>query len=444
MAVIFGKKSELFKGNGDNMKLIVRKSRLKGAVAIPGSKSHTIRAVAIASLADGKSNIKSPLDSNDTQSAVHCYRTFGAEIDTSNPNLWKVAGTGGKITAPAGPVDVGNSGTTLNIAMGSASLAAAGQTITLTGDEQTCSRPVGPLLNSLGDLGAKCVSVKNNGKAPVQITGRLTGGKTSIACSTSQYLSSLLLCAPLAAKDTEINVTLLNEPGYVQMTLDWLDKQDIKYENEQMHRFKVFGGQGYKKFRYVIPADFSSATFFLCAAAILADEVTLLGLDFLDSQPDKAVVDYLKAMGADIEVEPDSITVRASNLKGVEIDMNKTPDALPAMAVTAVFAEGTTRLVNVPQARQKETDRIKCMAEELKKMAVKVEELPDGLVIHHSKPKAVNMHGHGDHRIVMAMSLAGMAVDGQCEIDTAEAMSVTFPNFVELMKGIGADIELKK
>lgn len=426
------------------MKLIVRKSRLKGSVAIPGSKSHTIRAVAIASLADGKSDIRSPLDSNDTQSAIHCYRAFGAEIDTSNPNLWKVAGIGGKITAPAEPVDVGNSGTTLNIAMGSASLAAAGETITLTGDEQTSSRPVGPLLNSLCDLGAKSVSLKNNGKAPVQITGRLTGGKTSIACSTSQYLSSLLLSAPLAAKDTEINVTLLNEPGYVQMTLDWLDKQGIRYENEQMRRFKVFGGQGYKKFRSVIPADFSSATFFLCAAAILADEVTLLGLDFLDSQPDKAVVDYLKAMGADIEVGPDSITVRASSLKGVEIDMNKTPDALPAMAVTAAFAEGTTRLVNVPQARQKETDRIKCMADELKKMAVKVEELPDGLVIHHSKPKAANVHGHGDHRIVMAMSLAGMAVDGQCEIDTAEAMSVTFPNFVELMRSIGANMEVKK
>ena len=184
------------------MKLIVRKSRLKGSVAIPGSKSHTIRAVAIASLADGKSDIRSPLDSNDTQSAIHCYRAFGAEIDTSNPNLWKVAGIGGKITAPAEPVDVGNSGTTLNIAMGSASLAAAGETITLTGDEQTSSRPVGPLLNSLCDLGAKSVSLKNNGKAPVQITGRLTGGKTSIACSTSQYLSSLLLSAPLAAKDT--------------------------------------------------------------------------------------------------------------------------------------------------------------------------------------------------------------------------------------------------
>ena len=426
------------------MKLIVRKSRLKGSVAIPGSKSHTIRAVAIASLADGKSDIRSPLDSNDTQSAVHCYRAFGAEIDTSNPTLWKVAGIGGKIAAPAEPVDVGNSGTTLNIAMGSASLAASGQTITLTGDEQTCSRPVDPLLNSLCDLGAKSVSIKNNGKAPVEITGRLTGGKTFIACSTSQYLSSLLLCAPLAAKDTEINVTLLNEPGYVRMTLDWLDKQGIRYENDQMRRFKVFGGQGYKKFLSVIPADFSSATFFLCAAAILADEVTLLGLDFLDSQPDKAVVDYLKAMGADIEVGPDSITVRASSLKGVEIDMNKTPDALPAMAVTAAFAEGTTRLVNVPQARQKETDRIKCMADELKKMAVKVEELPDGLVIHHSKPKAANVHGHGDHRIVMAMSLAGMAVDGQCEIDTAEAMSVTFPNFVELMRSIGANIEVKK
>lgn len=424
------------------MKLIVRKSRLKGTVAIPGSKSHTIRAVAIASLAGGQSLIHAPLDSSDTQAAVACYRALGAVIDPSNPKLWKVTGTNGKVTPPKEIIDVGNSGTTLRIAMGSAALAPSGQTTTFTGDEQIQTRPVEPLIDSLNDLGAKCASLKNNGKVPVEIAGKLAGGKTAIAAYTSQYLSSLLLCVPLASEDTRIDVTMLNEPGYVQMTLDWLDKQQIEYENQQMRQFIIRGNQSYRAFEDSVAADFSSATFFLCAAALIADEVTLLGLDFSDSQPDKAVVDYLKAMGADIRIEPDSVTVKASPLKGTEIDMNKTPDALPAMAVTAAFAEGTTRLLNVAQARSKETDRIKCMAEELKKMDVDVEELPDGLIIRGGKPSPAELHGWADHRIVMALSLAGLKIDGECSIDTAEAINVTFPGYVELMRSVGANIEL--
>jgi len=426
---------------------------------MPASKSHTIRAVAIASLAAGQSLIRRPLDSADTQSAVTAYSALGAAIDTSEPTLWKVNGTGGQIKTPKEVVDVGNSGTTLNIAIGSAALAQKGKTITFTGDKQTQSRPVGPLLNSLNQLGANCISVNNNGKAPVKITGRIKGGKTAIAASTSQYLSSLLLCTPLASGESEIDVTLLNEPGYVQMTLDWLDKQGIEYENAKMRRFKVKGNQSYKAFDAAIPADFSSATFFLCAAALVGDEVTLLGLDFTDSQPDKAVVDYLRKMGADITIGADSITVKAAPLHGIEIDMNRTPDALPAMAVTAAFAEGETRLLNVPQARAKETDRIKCMAEELKKLAVDVEELPDGLVIRrsllvarrpinksrvtsHERRGTVSLAGRSDHRIVMALALAGLVLDTECIIDTAEAMNVTFPNYVELMKSLGADMEL--
>jgi 3-phosphoshikimate 1-carboxyvinyltransferase len=425
------------------MKLIVRKSRLAGEVTIPASKSHTIRAVTIASLASGQSIIRNPLVSSDTQAAVDCYRALGAQIDTSDSKVWKVVGTGGEIKASEKNIDIGNSGTTLRIAMGSAALVKSGETTTLTGDEQIQSRPVGPLMDALTNLGAKCTSIKNNNKAPVEVTGKLKGGKTTIAASTSQYLSSLLLCTPLAANDSEIEVTLLNEPDYVQMTLDWLDKQGIEYQNENMRLFKIKGRQCYKSFDATIPADFSSATFFLCAAAMCADEVTLFGLDFSDSQPDKAVVDYLKAMGADISIGPSSITVKATPLKGAELDMNKTPDALPAMAVTASFAEGTTRLVNVPQARAKETDRIKCMAEELKKMAIDVEELPAGLIIRQSNPKPAELHGWADHRIVMALSLAGLSLDGQCTIDTAEAMSVTFPDYVELMKSIGANMELK-
>ena len=424
------------------MKLIVEKSRLKGTVAIPGSKSHTIRAVAIASLAGGKSLIRNPLDSSDTRAAVACYRAMGAVIDTSDPKCWKVSGTGGRISTPEEIIDVGNSGTTLRVAMGSAALAATDQRISFTGDEQIQARPVGPLMDSLNDLGARCVSLRNNGKVPVEITGRLSGGKTTIAAATSQYLSSLLLCAPLASADTEIDVSLLNEPGYVQMTLDWLDRQQIEYENEQMRKFSIRGNQSYKAFDSQVPADFSSATFFLCGAALAGDDVTLLGLDFADSQPDKAVVDYLKEMGADINIGDNSVVVRASGLRGAELDMNETPDALPAMAVTATFAEGTTKLLNVPQARNKETDRIACMAQELKKMDVEVEELPDGLIIEGGRPKSAELNGWADHRIVMALSLAGLNLDGQSSIDTAEAVGVTFPDYVELMRSIGANMDV--
>jgi 3-phosphoshikimate 1-carboxyvinyltransferase len=232
------------------MKLIVKKSRLKGTAAMPASKSHTIRAVAIASLAKGESIIRNPLVSNDTEAAVDCYRAFGAEI-TCDSKLWKVTGTGGHIETAEETIDVGNSGTTLRIAMGSAALAQPGQTTTFTGDEQIQSRPVAPLMEALVNLGATCEAINNNGKAPLDITGKITGGKTSIAATTSQYLSSLLLCTPLASGDTEIDVTLLNEPGYVQMTLDWLDKQGIDYENEG---FSKATRPSMRRYRLIFPA----------------------------------------------------------------------------------------------------------------------------------------------------------------------------------------------
>ena len=446
------------------MKLFARKSTLNGTVAIPGSKSHTIRAVAIGALAEGTSLIRAPLASNDTLSAAHCYRQMGATVDTSDAALWKVNGTGARLVTPKEVVDVGNSGTTLRIATGSATLAKTGSTVTFTGDHQTQNRPMAGLVDALNHLGAKVRSLKNNGKAPIEVVAGLVGGKTDLQSPTSQFLTSLLLCTPLAPKDSEINVTLLNEPGYAQMTVDWLDQQGIEYQNKGLTWFKIKGRQRYKAFDRAIPADFSSATFFLCGAALFGGQVLLKGLDFSDSQPDKMVVEYLRAMGANITIEdcgsriadssrgdnPKSeirntqsvVTVHGSSLKGIEIDMNKTPDALPAMSVLATFAEGATRLVNVPQARTKETDRISCMAEELTKMGAKVEELPDGLIVHQSRMSPCPVSGHGDHRIVMALSLAAMAFDEPTTIDTAEAMSVTFPNYVDLMTSLGARMEL--
>ena len=422
------------------MKFIVKKSCTAGSIAIPASKSHTVRAVVIASLAEGTSIIESPLDSRDTQAAVRICRGLGAVIETGGN--WRVEGTGGKIAAPDDVLDVANSGTTLYITMSTAALS-DGYSI-FTGDAQTRSRPAQPLIDSLNDLGAEVFSTRGNGMAPLVVKGKMRGGRTVIECPTSQYLTSLLLNCPLAESDTEIEIIKLYEHPYVEMTLQWLDEQGISYQRDGWRSFKIKGGQKYHSFKKRIPADFSSATFFLCAGAIAGKEVVLEGLDMNDSQGDKAVVDYLKRMGAAITAENNVIRVKKSDLHGCEIDLNATPDALPAMAVTACFAEGETRLVNVPQARLKETDRISVMQKELRKMGAEIEELEDGLVVRHSRLKGALVDGHDDHRVVMALALAGLAAKGTTTVAKAESVDITFPNFVELMQKLGANIQVNE
>jgi len=422
------------------MQLVVRPSRLSGPVEIPGSKSHTIRAVCIAALADGESRIDAPLASADTLAAVDAYRAMGAAIDLEGED-WRVRGFAGQPTAPENVIDVRNSGTTLRLAMGSAALLPAGAAV-FTGDDQIRRRPVGALAKSLTDLGACAQSTRNNGCAPIVVAGRLRGGKTSIEAVTSQFLSSLLINCPLAAETCEIDVPLLNERPYVHITLDWLRRGGITLERDELRHFRIPGGQRYRPFEVRVPADFSSATFFLGAGALGDNDVVLKGLDFNDAQGDKAVVDYLRKMGARIEVTPEGVRVRPAQLAGCELDLNATPDALPMMAVVACFARGKTSLVNVPQARLKETDRIAVMHQELAKMGAKTTELADGLVVEESKLHAARDDGHYDHRVVMALAVAASAIPGETRIGTAEAVAVTFPTFVECMTRLGGDLQL--
>lgn len=424
------------------MTLTAHPSRLAGSVAIPGSKSHTIRAVAIASLADGESRLREPLDSLDAKSAVATYRALGAAIDTRDPRQWIVRGFGGRPRLPADVVDVGNSGTTLRIALGTAALMpeSLGDAV-FTGDEQIRRRPVGPLLDALRSLGARAVSLQHNGCAPASVGGPLRGGHAAIDATNSQYLTSLLINCPLGEGSSVIEVTKLGERPYVEITLAWLDRQGIRYENHDFRQFVVPGGQAYRSFDAAIPADWSSATFFLVAGAIADAEVTLAGLDPNDTQGDRHVVDYLRAMGARIDVNATGVRVRRAALRGVEIDMNATPDALPALAVAACFAEGTTTLRNVEEARRKETDRIRVMAAELRKLGGDVEERPDGLVVRGRPLRAGTVDGHGDHRVIMALALAGLAGAGPVTITDAEAVAVTFPTFVDLMRSLGATID---
>lgn len=423
------------------MKLVVRKSNLSGSVRIPGSKSHTIRAAAIASLAEGTSRIREPLVASDTLSAFDAYRLLGAEALKQDD--WVVRGVGGRPRVADNVIDVGNSGTTLYAALASAALV-DGCTI-FTGDEQIRARPAQPLIDALNALGARVESTRGNGMAPIIVRGPMRGGEITLDCSkTSQYLTSLLINCPLAKGDTVIHVENLTEKPYIEMTLKWLEEQGIELENDDFRRFCIPGGQNYKAFDKAIPADFSSATFFMCAAAIRGSELTLLGLDMNDTQGDKAVAGMLTEMGAKVEQVPDGLKITGGPLRGAEFDLGDTPDALPAMAVTACFAEGETRLVNVAQARLKETDRIAVMCEELTKMGADVEELPDGLVVRGSSLKPALLHGHADHRVIMALAVAGLALTGETTIYTAEALNVTFPSFVELMTSAGAEMSLLK
>ena len=237
------------------MKIISERSTLRGEVLIPTSKSHTIRAVTISSLAHGKSIIHHPLVSSDCLASASAGRLFGARVGLGES--WEVEGVGGAPRVPDNVVDVKNSGTTINFFMGTASLVEG--TTVLSGDEQIVRRPVQPLIEALNGLGAEAYSTRNNGLPPVVVKGRLKGGKTRLRGIVSQYVSSLLIHCPLIDRDSEIEVYDVHEKPYIQITMRWLDRQGVRYEfSDDFVRYRVFGGQSYHGQEVTIPGDFSS------------------------------------------------------------------------------------------------------------------------------------------------------------------------------------------
>jgi len=418
------------------MEFIVEPAAVNGAVSIPASKSHTIRALFLGLLGNGTSTIRKPLRSRDTLAAADAVRALGATVTETNGD-WIVSGIKGRPVCPENIIDVSNSGTTIRIAMGAAALAHG--TTRLTGDDQIQKRPVGALAQCLTDLGAPATP-QATGCPPVTVTGPIKGGRTTLRAITSQFVTSLLMACPFAENSSTIDILEMNEAPYVFMTLNWLDRLGIKYENHDLRQFVIPGGQSHAGFSARVPADFSSATFFLVAAAITGGELVLEGLDMKDTQGDSGVVYMLEEMGAEVEMRDMAIRIKGRGLKGREFDMNYTPDALPAMAVAGCFASGTTKLLNCPQARFKETDRIDVMAVELAKMGARVQQLEDGLIIHESPLAGTRVHGHHDHRVAMSLAVAGMAASGVTTIETAEATDVTFPDFAGLMASVGANI----
>ena len=413
--------------------MIIPSVKLSGKIIIPSSKSQTIRALLISVFSRGVSYIKHPLISDDTESCINAVKAMGADVSILENGDITVDATYAFSDMDELSIDAGNSGTTeyLSLPM----LSSLGIQVNIDGDEMLRKRPLKPLLDALESLGAETESTE--GFPPASIRGPLDGGECTIECKTSQYLSGLLLGAPLAIGDSHIKCSVLFEKPYVKMTLKWLEDQGIKYRiSDDLEEVWVKGGQSYKPLDTYIEGDFSSASFFFVAAAIHGTEVTVEGLDKNSTQGDKEILNILEKMGCSIKWNGMAVTVKGpEKLKGGVFDLNAIPDTLPALSVAAAFAEGDTILGNVEQARIKETDRIKVMRENLNELGVEAEERRDALVVHgKGSVKGGKAKGYGDHRVIMALAILGTRTEEKTEIDDVSAASVTFPTFFDLLE----------
>jgi len=422
------------------MALCVKKTnQLYGDVSIPGSKSYTHRALIIASLG-GSSQIRNPLVSSDTLATKKACEALGAEI-TDRGGDWIVRGVEGEINFRKDTIDVSNSGTTLRLFTALAAL--SGKHIRLLGDSSINSRPMKPLLDALSgwatiesDGGYPPLRLKNKrgafGDEKIRIRGDVS----------SQFISALLIVAPLVGLEIEIIGVLKSRP-YVEMTLELMNKAGMRVEVFDKGFFVE--KQAYGGYDYTVPGDYSSAANILAPAAFIESDVVLRNLYQNDSQGDKKILDVLEQMGAEIKRGEDYVRIRkAESLVAVDFDAQNTPDIVLPLVAVACFAKDISFFRNIEHLRFKESNRLDA-CNEFSKLGASVRVLKDSVqVMGSSKIKAANMQGFDDHRVVMALAAAALnAVDGISRIDSAAMLNVSFPNYIEVMNSLGADLWLE-
>ena len=423
------------------VKYIVRKSSLQGNTRIPGNKSATARAIVLGGLAEGTSKVSNALPGIDSFSIVNMMCALGARIDTTQPDQWVFEGVANKPQVPGCVLDAGNSGTGFYLLVAISALANGYSVV--SGDYQIGRRPAQPLIDALNDLGAQVFSTRNSGTAPIVVKGAMEGGKTKLPGVNSQWLSPLIIAGALTPKGVVIMEDNLMERPYVDMTMGWMKRAGGTVTHRDYEEFAIPGGQEYKSFEAEIPADWGSSGYPMVAAAITDSRITFLGMDPDDYAGERMYPHIIKEMGGNVTFQNEGriVTVEGGNeLHGIEIDCSGTPDAVPALAVLACRARGKTVLKNIQASRLKETDRARSIMEELTKMGGRFKETPDSLTIYNSELKGAQIDGRHDHRIVMATAIAAMVAEGETVIGDAEYVDVSFPNFYDLMKNLGAKI----
>lgn len=420
---------------------------LEGNVKVPGSKSQTARGLILGTLAKGTTRVQNPMLNLDNYDIAECCRRLGATVDTSNDEEWVITSPGLEgLKVPGAVLDVGNSGTGFYFLTTLAGML-KGKSI-ITGDYQICYRPIAPLLNAMREMGATCISTRDNELAPLMIEGPLEGGHTvHLNGKNVQWAIGLMVCCPALNGTTTIKFDNLGERPYANLTMDWMKAAGVYLENHDYEEFVIPGNQQYHPFTKRTACDWCSASYPMVAAAIMKEKKTikLLGMDINDFMGERHYVDWINEMGGKVTVVDEGrggVFVEGGHeLHGIDIDCGDTPDAVPALSVLGCYAQGKMTLTNLAACRMKETDRAHTIAVELRKMGAHIEEGEDSMTIYHSKLHGTTIDGHDDHRIVMATACAALGAEGDSFIDSVEHVGVSFPRFFEEMRGIGAKIE---
>lgn len=452
------------------MYIVSKKSKLSGSICVPGSKSHTIRALILATLAEGKSCIKNPLPSADCLSTAAAVPLIGAEVDLSlsvegEPGTeWVVQGAGKNLHLPYDVVNVGNSGSLLYFL--SPVAATFSGTSVFTGDDSIRARPVLHVVDALNQLGANSfVTCPDRNGCPLVIQGPLKSGTVRTAGEvSSQYVSGLMMAGILVDGGIKIELSNPKETPYLTMTQKWLEKVGVSCSvSDDFKEIEVKPKKDLKAFTTIIPSDWEAVAFPLVAALISPEsKIVIENVDSSGTQGDDKIVEILKSIGANIDwnKKDDTLTVSSSRLstqdlpgKELHVAMSPFPDAICALAVAACFTEGTTVLEDAAVCRRKETDRLKVLNAELTKLGAEIEEGEDYLVIRGHSPfladgsenPEFNIHGgevksYGDHRMAMSLAVLGLGLpEDEVVVNDAECCRVSFPNFFEVMKQIHAN-----
>jgi 3-phosphoshikimate 1-carboxyvinyltransferase len=410
---------------------------LDAVVRAPGSKSITNRAAPIAALANGTSTLRGCLESDDTEAMREALRALGVSIDVRG-DTWTVRGRNGVLHAPHAPIDARASGTTARFLCAAATLADA--PVVIDGTPRMRERPIDDLVDCLRALGAEAEILGAGGCPPVRVHGGgLRGGGAAIdARRSAPFVSAVLLAAPYAREDVvldPIEGKMVSTP-YVDLTLQVMRAFGADAAWIPQGSLRVAKGHPYRAREYAIEPDASAAAYPFCAAAIAGGSVRVEGVRSDSLQADWKLLDVLAEMGCTVERGEDSVTVRRPErapLSGIEVDMNEFPDAVLALAVVALFAQGTTRIENVANLRIKETDRLAALERELAKLGARATTGPDWLSIEPGPLRGAAIDTYDDHRMAMAFALAGLRVPGVV-IREPRCVAKTWPDYFEALE----------
>jgi 3-phosphoshikimate 1-carboxyvinyltransferase len=409
--------------------------KIFATIKCPASKSYTNRALLIAALANGISTLRNPLLSDDTKYMHLALEQFGISVKQED-NTFVVSGNSGHVKCPRNEISIGLAGTTMRFLTTFAALS-PGMT-QLTGEKRMLERPISDLLKALNQIGVRARSVKNNGCPPLEIPGGgIRGGTIDlVGNNSSQYLTSILLSAPYFKNKTTINIIgALTSKPYADITLDIMKTFGVLVECANYTQFHIPANQCYQAMDYSIEADWSSASYFLSAAAITQGEITLIGLNSKSVQGDAGFLDVLEKMGCTIERSSEKIFIKGNPLHGIDINMNSMPDVVQTLAVTALFAKGETYIYGIGNLRIKETDRIGALEQELSRLGADVESGEDFLKIRPGTYAPTDIETYDDHRMAMSLALVGLKVPG-IRIKNPSCVEKSFPGFFEHLEGI--------